>query len=133
MPSIADLKKPASPQELTGNPIADEATAAMLRKESQELARISAVLSQDFPTKLGSPRAPVHEMTVETPHIVSMMQKQAEQAARVQGQATPVQTSVVAAERPKWKQWSFWVTIIKGVAGVVAFGITVWTFLQALG
>lgn len=120
MPSISDLKKPVSPQKLTGNPIVD---AEMLRKESEELARISAVLSQDFPTKLGSPRAPVHEITVETPPIVRMMQEQAEQAARVQAQA-------VVVNRPFWKRWSFWSKLVVAVAGCITFAITVWPVLM---
>ncbi|KII33499.1 hypothetical protein NL64_09870 [Pseudomonas fluorescens] len=120
MPSISDLKKPVSPQKQTGNPIVD---AEMLRKESEELARISAVLSQDFPTKLGSPRAPVHEITVETPHIVRVMQAQAAKAQKEEKEAN----------RPVWKRWVFWSSLVGGIGVFITFVLTVLTYFKTFG
>lgn len=34
---------------------------------------------------------------------------------------------------PFWKRWGFWQTFFKSVAGVIVFGMTVWTFWKALG
>src|SRR5690349_11219447 len=115
MPSISDLGKPADLRELSEYATKSAAEAAMLRMESERLAQINSVLSQSFPTKLGAPRARVHEVTVETPYIVQAMQEQARKQAE-------------DAKRPQWKRWSFWSKLAVVVAGSVTFVLGVLTY-----
>ncbi|CAI8715752.1 hypothetical protein EMIT0194P_110112 [Pseudomonas serbica] len=92
----------------------------MLRAAFEEQVRINAVLSHSFSAKLELPRPPVHEVIVDTPHIVQVMQEQARKQAE-------------DAKRPQWKRWSFWNKLAVVVAGSVTFVLGVLTYFKTFG
>jgi hypothetical protein len=120
MTSISDLGKPTPPWELLEYATRSAAEAAMLRMESERLAQISSVLSQDFSTKLGSPRAPVYEVIVEPSPIVEIMQADARRKAE-------------AVKRPFWKRWGFWYSVAGSVGVLITFVLGVLTYVKTFG